>query len=152
MAQQATFIPKVRRLIMSIATSVLRALLEAIEAEEAETGEDVALEDVLEEIKTASGGTVQIIEVDPLQAGYTTMGILTAACALAEAHDENENCESHHAALAAMISEVRDPVTSSMVIGNLATLAAATVDLEDIQHMAQSLAHAEAEQADEDPQ
>lgn len=136
---------------MGIAASVLRAILKAVEAEEEETGEDVPLEEILEEIKTASGGNVQVVEIDTLQVGYTTMGILTAACALHAAHDaDDENCEPHHASLTAMINEVRDPVTAQMVIANLATLAGAVLDTEDVQHMAQSLAHAEAQREDED--
>jgi hypothetical protein len=137
---------------MGIAVTVLRALLEAIEAEEEETGEEADLEDLLEEITAASGGLIQVVEVevDPLQAGYTTMGILTAACAVHEAHDEDEDCKPHHEALGVMINEVNDPITASMVISNLAILATSTLDSEDVQHMAQSLARAEAEQ--DDPQ
>lgn len=84
-------------------------------------------------------------------AAYLTTGLITAARSLNEAHDEGEDCSSHHTALNDLLVEgISDPLIALHALRHLTEIIAHRVDDEDVQNLVRSIVAIELSMNDPD--
>lgn len=83
-------------------------------------------------------------------AAYLTTGLITAARALDSAHENGEDCTTHHEALVSLLTSIDNPMIAIRAIQHLVEIVAHKVDDEDVQRMVSSLVAIELNDDDDD--